>query len=98
MMPSWRDRALWLLAALLVTARLIAAMPNAHSEEKPSRTKGESDNSDEHLPLDEDFLEFLGDWETATGDWIDPEELAALIRGKPKQPQDGKGETSDENR
>ena len=29
-------------------------------------------------PIDEGFLAFLGQWETAEGEWVPPEELAAL--------------------
>ena len=36
-----------------------------------------------------EFIEFLGDWETADGEWIDPNELAA---------EDGEGPRPDPQR
>lgn len=36
---------------------------------------GQGFAQDEELP-DDDFLEFLGEWESADGDWVDPLEFA----------------------
>lgn len=32
-----------------------------------------------------EFLEFLGDWETEDGEWIDPEELEEIALSDPEQ-------------
>ena len=41
-----------------------------------------------------DLIEFLGDWETADGEWIDPNELAVEDDGdeQPDPQQDTSGE------
>lgn len=37
---------------------------------------------DEDAMFDEAFLEFLGSWETADGEWIEPEELESMPLSK----------------
>jgi len=41
----------------------------------PGEAREESENTE--MPSLE-FLEFLGDWETEDGEWIDPEELEQI--------------------
>ena len=55
------------------------------------------DNTDS-TALEKDFLEFLADWETASGDWIDPEELSALLPAKTEASGDLQQENSDAKR
>lgn len=40
-----------------------------------------------------EFLEFLGDWETDDGEWIDPEELEQIVIAD----QDQKNEDAEQN-
>ena len=40
-------------------------------------TMAYADNEKAADTSDTDFIEFLGNWETADGEWVDPNELAA---------------------
>jgi hypothetical protein len=46
-------------------------------------------------PPDPAFLEFLGEFTTAEGDWVDPLDLA-LVEGKTLEASGGQEETSDD--
>ena len=37
--------------------------------------------SDDELP-DSEFIEFLGEWETSLGNWVDPLELESISEDK----------------
>ncbi len=41
---------------------------------------------DEDAMFDEAFLEFLGSWETADGDWIAPDEIEGMPLSESDQP------------
>lgn len=56
-----------LLLGLLITPALA---------QEPGQVREESENTE--MPSRE-FLEFLGDWETDDGEWIDPEELEQIV-------------------
>lgn len=40
---------------------------------------------DEDAMFDEAFLEFLGSWETADGDWIAPDEIESMSLSEPAE-------------
>jgi hypothetical protein len=49
--------------------------------------------------LSEAFLEFLGGWETASGEWLNPEELVLMPteKAQPESAQEDEGKTDEDN-
>lgn len=65
---------LWLMAALWLSAAdaQTRTEPAPSGAERPSSgTAPEAADAEVSL----EFLEFLGEWETSTGEWLDPTEL-----------------------
>lgn len=62
--------------ARLWSVALLLGLLNAPAlAQEPGQVREESENTE--MPSLE-FLEFLGDWETDDGEWIDPEELEQI--------------------
>jgi hypothetical protein len=60
----------------MVTLVLFTASFSAQADELVSKTETDDNNTDKP---DIGFLEFLGEWETPSGEWIDPNQLDARI-------------------
>ncbi len=69
-MPVKRICLSWILFLTLLCSPAQANEPAPDSGNEP----GVEDNTEELM----DFLEFLGDWETENGDWVDPEEMEQI--------------------
>ena len=56
--------------------------------QEPGQVRENAENTEMPSP---EFLEFLGDWETEDGEWIDPEELEQIsLTGQEKEYDDDK--------
>ena len=53
-----------------------------------AQTETEEESGEEIDPVSLEFLEFLGEWETANGEWLDPTELDSESDDTPA-PEDG---------
>ena len=66
-------------AHLWCTVLLLGLLNSPALAQEPGQVRESIENSE--TPSLE-FLEFLGDWETDDGEWIDPEELEQITIGK----------------
>jgi len=62
-------------AGLWSAVLLLGLLSTPALAQAPGEVREESENTE--MPSLE-FLEFLGDWETEDGEWIDPEELEQI--------------------
>lgn len=62
-------------AHLWCTVLLLGLLSSPVAAQEPGQVRESIDNAE--MPSLE-FLEFLGDWETDDGEWIDPEELEQI--------------------
>jgi hypothetical protein len=63
---------LYLVGAIFILATL--SVPGMAQQTKSEQTNKRQEEKGREIPSLE-FLEFLGEWETEDGRWIDPEEL-----------------------
>ena len=63
-------------ARLWSAVLLLGLLSTPALAQEPGQVREESENTE--MPSLE-FLEFLGDWETDDGEWIDPEELEQIV-------------------
>ncbi len=73
----------WILFLTLLFSPAQANEPAPDYGNEPSV----KDNSEELM----DFLEFLGNWETKNGDWVDPEEMEQIQIPDENQSRDEDG-------
>jgi len=76
-------------ARLWITVLLLGLLSSPAFAQEPGQVREGTEESE--MPSLE-FLEFLGDWETEDGEWIDPEELEqiALTTQEQKEYEDEK--------
>ena len=79
----------YLMGTVFILATLSA--PGMAQQTKPEQTSKQQEEKGREIPSLE-FLEFLGEWETEGGRWIDPEELDQM----PLPDTDKKTEEEDE--
>lgn len=65
----------------------LLSSPAIAQEAATAKTGGPPAEVDAETPSME-LLEFLGDWETADGEWIDPEEMEQIELQEPEQTND----------
>jgi hypothetical protein len=64
-------------ASLWSTVLLLGLLSSPALAQDPGQIRESASNENTETPSLE-FLEFLGDWETDDGEWIDPEELEQI--------------------
>lgn len=70
----------------------LSAPVQAQQAESEQTSKRQEEKSPEIPSLE--FLEFLGEWETEDGRWIDPEELDQISLPDPERKNEEKDETN----
>ena len=79
---------LYLMGTIFILATLSA--PGMAQQTGSEQTKKRQEEKGQEIPTLE-FLEFLGEWETKDGRWIDPEEIDQMSlpdTGKKKEEED----------
>ncbi len=78
-------------ARLWSTVLLLGLLSSPALAQEPGQGREAAPQEDAEMPSLE-LLEFLGDWETDDGEWIDPEELEQIAVTDPEQEQEHENE------
>jgi len=82
---------LYLIGTVFIFMILIS--PTQAQKIEPTQTGKRQQETDTEIPSLE-FLEFLGEWETEDGQWIDPEELDQISLPDTEKKNEDEDETN----